>query len=38
MTTKQLQYWFDNLPFEDRFAVYRFVVKLYTMEDKYAKS
>lgn len=34
MTKKELQYWFDNLPFEERFAVQRFVVKLYTMEDE----
>jgi len=34
MTKKELRRWFDSLPFEERFAVQMFVVKLYTMENE----
>ena len=33
MTNKQLQAWYDNLPFEERFEVQRFLVKLYVVEN-----
>ena len=38
MTNKQLQEWYDNLPFEDRFKVQRLLVKLYIMESENAKN
>ena len=31
-TKKDLQRWFDNLPFEDRFEVQKLLIKLYCLE------
>lgn len=32
MTKPELQQWAENLPFEERFKVQRFMVQLYAME------
>lgn len=33
-TKKDLQRWFDNLPFEDRFIVQKFLILLIMLEEK----